>query len=157
MRSEHPVQEQDEILTCQIQDSQVVFKTLAMRLHNWKMLGRYLMLEDEDIDRISTEYNFTDEQAFQMLATWANKDPSAATYAMLIESLQNSLREDLVMEVLQAAKTAQRGLVVQVSENGGQVTFSADLDHLWRTMQPLVDRWTKEGCSRVEVNLRFRK
>ena len=156
-RSESFEQESSEILSCQIQNSSVIFKTLASRLHNWKMLGRYLMLEDEEINRISAEYTFTSEQAYQMLRTWMGKDPSTATYAVLIESLHNSLREDLVMEVLQAAKVSQKGLIVQVSENGGAVAFNADLSRLWQTMQPFVDRCTKEGYSHVEVNLRFRK
>ena len=81
------------------QDSQL-FKIVAQRIHKWKILGRYLGLEDETLEAIHRENHFIVEQCYKMLVTWQQELRADATYLKLAQSLKNIMREDLLPELL---------------------------------------------------------
>ena len=81
------------------QDSQL-FKIVAQRINKWKILGRYLGLEDETLEAIQRGNHFTVEQCYKMLVTWQQGLRAEATYLKLAQSLKNIMREDLLPELL---------------------------------------------------------
>ena len=81
------------------QDSQL-FKIVAQRINKWKILGRYLGLEDETLEAIHRENHFIVEQCYKMLVTWQQELRAEATYLKLAQSLKNIMREDLLPELL---------------------------------------------------------
>ena len=81
------------------QDSQL-FKIVAQRINKWKILGRYLGLEDEILEAIHRENHFIVEQCYKMLVTWQQEVRADATYLKLAQSLKNIMREDLLPELL---------------------------------------------------------
>lgn len=139
----HPLREGDEIL-----------KRLATQLRNWKMLGRYLLLDDKVLDSISSTYTFPAEQAIQMLKMWISRslEPS---YQALGEALHNCLKEDLVLELVQYAREQKANSLSEGKE--GEVSGTTTLSSLWSDLQPFVDSFTKRGYSQVHVQLAFEK
>ena len=81
------------------QDSQL-FKIVAQRINKWKILGRYLGLEDETLEAIQRDNHFIVEQCYKMLVTWQQGLRAEATYLKLAQSLKNIMREDLLPELL---------------------------------------------------------
>lgn len=94
-------------------DSQL-FKIVAQRINKWKILGRYLGLEDETLEAIHRENHFIVEQCYKMLVTWQQELRADATYLKLAQSLKNIMREDLLPELLLFMDQSSSG-----SDNGG--------------------------------------
>ena len=76
-----------------------LFEMLSHRVQKWKILGRYLGLEDETLDRIEVENQFRIERCYKMLDTWKKLFRSDATYRRLEEGLRNVMREDILLDI----------------------------------------------------------
>lgn len=145
---------QESLPSQRLTEGEDILKQLATQLHNWKMLGRYLMLDDTSLDRISSMYMFPSEQAIQMLKAWINQsaDPS---YQVLGDALHNCLKDDLVLELVRYTRHKKaKGL----SENReGEVGGVTELSSLWSDLQPFMDSFTRRGYNRVSVHMVFHK
>ncbi len=75
-----------------------LFRCLAQRVLLWKLLARYLLVHDEEIERISSTYEHECEQCYKMLCTWKNLYGDDATYYCLAEGLQNIRQESLIFD-----------------------------------------------------------
>ena len=107
------------------QDSQL-FKIVAQRINKWKILGRYLGLEDETLEAIQRDNHFIVEQCYKMLVTWQQGLRAEATYLKLAQSLKNIMREDLLPELLlYIADQSSNG-----SESGGDGEGERVLIHI---------------------------
>ena len=107
------------------QDSQL-FKIVAQRINKWKILGRYLGLDDETLEAIQRDNHFIVEQCYKMLVTWQQGLRAEATYLKLAQSLKNIMREDLLPElVLYMADQSSIG-----SESGGDGEGERVLIHI---------------------------
>ena len=73
-------------------DSKLFF-TLALRVQKWKMLGRYLGVNDANLFEIESKYHFISERCLKMLIQWAE---TGGTYCQLEAGLRNIMREDLI-------------------------------------------------------------
>ena len=160
-----------------------LFKKLAQKLHNWKMLGRYLEVDDQQLATISLKASDTTESAIRMLKGWLGQSKSLATYTKLGEALVNCMRDDLVIILEQHSKLPIAGgsdehvtieeLGSSVQEQSDQKEPSTDDDHheesddssikmtvpismLLMMLGPLIEDKKKEGkASKVTVSLKF--
>ena len=73
-----------------------MFRALAQRVQKWKMLGRYLGVEDEVLDKIESVNHFANERCLKMLVHWGRRE---GTYRQLETGLHNIMREDLVEDL----------------------------------------------------------
>lgn len=155
-----------------------LFKELAQSLHNWKMLGRYLEVDDQQLAKISLDSSDTAERAKLMLKWWLSQSKSLATYTKLGEALVNCMRDDLVIILEQHSNLPIAGGTVTIEELGSSTQdvkeqHSTDDDHdegsddssikmtvpismLLMMLGPLVEDKKKEGkASKVTVSLKF--
>ena len=72
-----------------------LLKTLALLIPNWQMLGHQLGLEDQKLREFETNYTMWQEQCFQMLKTWIEKEGPNASCAKLVEEFRKMQRQDL--------------------------------------------------------------
>ena len=145
---------QESLPSQRLTEGEDILKQLATQLHNWKMLGRYLMLDDTSLDRISSMYMFPSEQAIQMLRAWINQsaDPS---YQVLGDALHNCLKDDLVLELVRYTRHKKaKGLS---ESRAGEVGGVTELSSLWSDLQPFMDSFTRRGYNRVSVHMVFHK
>ena len=87
-----------------------LFKLVASRISKWKILGRYLGLDDGTLDAIYTDNHFSIERCYKMLVAWRTKFRGKATYLELAKGLKNTMREDLLPDLVP--------YMVQSSEDG---------------------------------------
>lgn len=78
-------------------DDSTVFQVLAPRVRKWKIFGRYLGLNDDELNDIESSNHFTTERCLKMLIHWAKKN--RRKYSELEASLHNIMREDLIEDV----------------------------------------------------------
>lgn len=71
-----------------------LLKRLAVLIPNWQELAHQLGLDDQEIEALDTNYVMWQEQCFQMLKTWIEKDDNASC-AKLVKELRNMHRPDL--------------------------------------------------------------
>ena len=62
---------------------------------DWKKLGRWLLLEDPELENIETNYPDLEEKAYQMLLRWSRRQKSPAHDALVI-ALTKEQRMDLI-------------------------------------------------------------
>ena len=63
---------------------------LANKVSSWKFLGRWLGLEERDIQRIVAQNSESvREQCYQMFVQWENLHPEMYSYCVLGEALVN--------------------------------------------------------------------
>ena len=144
---------QESLPSNQLTEGDDILKKLAPQLTNWKMLARYLLLEDSEIDHISLSYMFPVEQAYQMLRAWVRRSDDS-TFAVLGEALSNCLKEDLVLQLAQYTRQQQSSLT---EKREGEIEGVSELTSLWSTIQPHVDSFAKQGYSKVHVQMTFYK
>ena len=81
---------------------------LTQRVTNWKFLGRWLGLKENDLLRIEADNQINREQCYQMFLRWKESDPENYTYPVLGDALQNENQElynEFVDEVHRVATT----------------------------------------------------
>lgn len=72
---------------------------MAQKLNNWKPLGRHLLDMDESmIEQIEMRYKVLEENAYQTLRVWKQKNHTDATYTTLYTALRRVNRRDLAEE-----------------------------------------------------------
>ena len=59
----------------------------------WKILGRRLKVQEQELESIDAQYKTLSEKGFQMLKHWAQKRGSSATYRVLSGALKDKLLE----------------------------------------------------------------
>ena len=72
-----------------------LLKTLALLIPNWQMLAHQLGLEDQELQEFETNYTMWQEQCFQMLKAWIQKEGGNASCAKLVEEFRKMQRPDL--------------------------------------------------------------
>ena len=81
---------------------------LTQKVTNWKFLGRWLGLPENDLLRIEADNQINREQCYQMFLRWKESDPENYTYPVLGDALQRESQElynEFVDEVRQVATT----------------------------------------------------
>ena len=62
---------------------------------DWKKLGRWLLLEDPELDNIEIKYPDLEEKAYQMFLLW-QRHQTSPTHDALVSALEQVPRMDLV-------------------------------------------------------------
>lgn len=68
---------------------------MSRRLAVWKPLGRQLEIDETKLTKFQEENKKLEEQVYQMLLHWKQRDASDATYRVLYDALCNVDRKDL--------------------------------------------------------------
>ena len=76
-----------------------MFETIATHISKWKMLGRYLGLEDEVLDEIEDHNHFTGEKCLKMLMRFKSDVGSQATYVRLATALKDTMNDRLISDI----------------------------------------------------------
>ena len=106
-------------------DDSTVFQVLAPRVRKWKIFGRYLGLNDDELNDIETSNHFTTERCLKMLIHWAKKH--MRKYSELEASLHNIMREDLIEDVRPHIPSAIGQSYSPIEEENGR-TLKLKLD-----------------------------
>ena len=78
-----------------------LLETIAMRVSKWKMLGRYLGVDDDSLDEIETQNHFVGERCLKMLKKFQTVRGNEATYVRLSTALKNIKQGGLITDVSQ--------------------------------------------------------
>ena len=111
-----------------IDNTESLFSTLSTKLPNWKMLGRYLLLSDEDIETISRIDSDQDKQAFNMLRLWSNVNDKNATFLSLGEALCSCMQGQLVDELKLYSEGNTILPVIEASKEKDKLVNDSDCD-----------------------------
>ncbi|XP_019848857.1 PREDICTED: uncharacterized protein LOC109580278 [Amphimedon queenslandica] len=158
-----------------------LFKDLAQNLNNWKMLGRYLEVDDQQLAMIARVSSDTAERARLMLKGWLSQSKSLGTYTKLGEALVNCMRDDLVIILEQhsnlpiAGGTGERVTIEELGSStqdikehhstdadddegsdDSSIKMTVPISTLLMMLGPLIEEKKKEGkASKVTVSLKF--
>lgn len=78
-----------------------LLETVAMRVNKWKMLGRYLGVDDDSLDEIETQNHFAGERCLKMLKKFQTLSGDEATYVRLAAALKNTMQDSLITDISQ--------------------------------------------------------
>ena len=78
-----------------------LLETIAMRVHKWKMLGRYLGVDDDSLDEIEMQNHFVGERCLKMLKKFQTVSDDEATYVRLATALKNIMQDSLISDISQ--------------------------------------------------------
>ena len=141
----------------QIHDTKIIFRALSHKLHNWKMLGRYLLVSDSHLLEISTGYA-SNEQAYQMLKKWKRLvAPHDVNYAVLANALHSCMRDDLLCELHEHLKHSEAGSHLHNERNPNEfdISITVPLSKFWENLRPFIEDRMSTGYSNVNVSLKF--
>jgi len=117
-----------------------LLKRLAVLIPNWQKLAHQLGLDDQQIEALDTNYVMWQEQCFQMLKAWIEKDDNASC-AKLVEELRNMHRPELESLIHQHME--------QLSKPMTGITMEYDID-----LKNLGESW---GVTSYQLGEVFRK
>ena len=95
-----------------------LLKTLALLIPNWQMLAHQLGLEDHKLQEFETNYAMWQEQCFQMLKTWIEKERANASCAKLVEGFRKMQRQDLEHLIHQHVESLSKPKANAFTESG---------------------------------------
>ena len=75
---------------------QEVRDRIALKLEDWKMVGRCLKFSPEKLKAIDRENETEDQRKVALLDDWAKREGKGATYSKLAEALHQRGRSDLI-------------------------------------------------------------
>lgn len=112
-----------------IDNTESLFLTLSTKLSNWKMLGRYLLLSDENIEIISQIDSDQDKQAYNMLKLWSSVNDKNATFLNLGEALCSCMQDQLVDELKHYSEGNTMLPVIETSKGNNKLVNDSDCDN----------------------------
>ena len=129
-----------------------LFDVLSPRVKKWKILGRYLGLEDDILDRIDVENRFSNEKCYKMLDTWKRKFRSDATYRKLQDGLGNIMREDILLDIRQFVPRDHDSEVEEPLHHTIDVRSdeNPNLHTVWEEFQQQKNNGMKKACVSLE-------
>ena len=101
-----------------------LLKTLALLIPNWQMLALQLGLEDHELQEFETNYTMWQEQCFQMLKAWTQKEGGNASCAKLVEEFRKMQRQDLELYIHKHVESLSK-------PNASAITESGDDEYKW--------------------------
>lgn len=111
-----------------IDNAETLFLILSPKLSNWKMLGRYLLLSDENIEIISQIDSDQDKQAYHMLKLWNSVNDKNATFLSLGEALCSCMQDQLVDELKRFSEGNTMLPVIENSKEKNKLVSDSDCD-----------------------------
>ncbi len=144
---------------CVVCNPEALFNALSRSIANWKMLGRYLLIPDEEIDGIAKMGTVIELKAKKVLNLWCYqtlKCGSEIRYETLSVALHNSLNDRLIPKLKDHHLNNDTTLTahpspLMVDLKGLPITASLD------SIKPIIDSNTSKGYTHVSVLLEFHK
>jgi len=129
-----------------------LFKVIAPRISKWKILGRYLGLDDDILDAICRENHFSVERCYKTLVAWKTNFRAKAMYLELAKGLKNIMREDLLPDLVP--------YMVQGSEDddfkeGERIIIPIDENPDLRTVKDKFKLHKNSGMSSARITLQY--
>jgi len=106
-----------------------LLKGLAVPIPNWQMLAHQLGLDDQQIEALDTNYVMWQEQCFQMLKAWIEKDGNASR-ARLVEELRNMHRPELESLIHQHMEQLSKPTTGITTHQDTTMEYAIDLKNL---------------------------
>ena len=78
-----------------------LLETIAMHVSKWKMLGRYLGIDDDSLDEIEAQNHFVGERCLKVLKKFQTISGDEATYVRLATALKNIMQYSLIADISQ--------------------------------------------------------
>ena len=91
---------------------------IAKELKDWKMVGFYLCLSQQDLMAVEHENRTEAQRRVAMLETWHEREGKDATYSRLANALHRHGRKDAVEQLCQIVKKANMEIDVQSLTSG---------------------------------------
>ena len=88
------------VVICGDKESELL-ESIAMRVSKWKMLGRYLGVDDDSLDEIEIQNHFVGERCLKMLKKFQTVSGDEATYVTLTTALKNIMQDGLITDISQ--------------------------------------------------------
>ena len=137
---------------------EALFNALSRSIANWKMLGRYLLIPDEEIDGIAKMEITIELKAKQVLNLWCYqtlKCGSEIRYKTLSNALYNSLNDRLIPKLMDhhlnnLTQPTRPSPALTVDLKGLPITASLD------SIKPIIDSNLSKGYTHVSVFLEFK-
>ena len=87
------------VVICGDKESELL-ETIAMHVKKWKMLGRYLGVDDDSLDEIEAQNHFIGERCLKMLKKF-QMTSDGGTYLTLASALKNIMQDSLITDISQ--------------------------------------------------------
>ena len=148
---------QDNEVIC---NPELLFETISKDLCNWKMVGRYLLVDDRDIDKMASRLGPNQDRALDMLQVWRNRlllTGKQVTYKQLSIALHNSLNDKLILKLkehhsLNNTSTTKDSVMSSVTE---EMSITIPLSRFWENLQPFIETKLSQGYHNVTIDLKF--
>jgi hypothetical protein len=83
---------------------------IAKELIDWKMVGYYLKLSEQDLTAVECDNHTEAQRRVAMLETWHKRNGSDATYLRLANALHQHGRKDVVELLCRTVKKANNNI-----------------------------------------------
>ena len=148
---------------------EILFKTISRSICNWRMLGRYLLIPDDEIDKIATETMETEqEKALKMFMTWRYRmlmSSQEITYRILTKALHSSLNNKVIQKLKEHhyGNSSTEAGPSQVDHHSAarvsteELKIEVPLMEFWENIKPFIENKLSRGYTHVTVALKFQK
>ena len=126
-----------------------LLKTLALLIPNWQMLACQLGLEDQGLQEFETNYTMWQEQCFQMLKAWIQKEGGNASCAKLVEEFRKMQRPDLELLIHKHLESPSK-------PNASATTESGDDDYKWVVDSTTIEDKVDDMCIMIKSMLQHK-
>ena len=127
-----------------------LLKTLALLIPNWQMLALQLGLEDHELQEFETNYTMWQEQCFQMLKAWIQKEGGNASCAKLVEEFRKMQRPDLEILIHKHVEFLSK-------PNASVITESGDYDeYKWVVDSTTIEDKVDDMCIMIKSMLQHK-
>ena len=154
-----PISFQDEVIC----NPESLFETISKDICNWKMVGRYLLIHDKDIDKMAADrFRTNQDRALNMLQVWRHRVSQSGrqvTYKELSSALHNSLNDELLLKLKEHySRNSTRIASESVSSPANdQLSIHVPLNEFWETLEPFIENKLSKGYRNVTIVLKFDK
>ena len=127
-----------------------LLKTLALLIPNWQMLAHQLGLEDQELQEFETNYTMWQEQCFQMLKEWIQKEGGNASCAKLVEEFRKMQRPDLELLIHKHVESPSKPNASATTESGD------DDDYKWVVDSTTIEDKVDDMCIMIKSMLQHK-
>jgi hypothetical protein len=133
-----------------------MLEMIAMRVSKWKMLGRYLGVDDDSLDEIETQNHFVGERCLKMLKKFQTVSGDEATYVRLITALKNIMHDSLIADISQFFPKDQESISTVSTSYSIKPTVKVDEMHSrLSVIRQHFEKHKNNGKSKATVHISY--
>ena len=143
------------VVICGDKESELL-ETIAMRVSKWKMLGRYLGVDDDSLDEIETQNHFVGERCLKMLKKFQTVSDDEATYIRLTTALKNIMQDGLINDISQFFPKVQESMSTVSASYAIKPTVKVDKMHTRLSLiREHFEQQKNNGKSKATVHISY--